>query len=54
MRRIGHAISTYLLLGQLASYILPALHYNGVHILWLTKVCSWLFEGVFVALFGTW
>ena len=54
MRRIGYAIGMYLLAGQLTSYILPVLHYNGIHILWLTETCSLLFENVFVTLFGIW
>ena len=54
MRKIGYTIGMYLLVGQLTSYILPVLHHNGVHIPWLVKLCSWLFEGAFVTLFGVW
>jgi len=44
----------YFLMGAVSAYGLTVMDGLGVYISWLSKGCSWLFEAIFVTLFGIW
>lgn len=44
----------YLTAGVIARFALVALYQNGIHNETLVRLCSKLFEGPFVTLFGIW
>ena len=53
-RLVWRGVVIYLLTGVVAAQLLMALDCYGVHIPWLTRLCSAIFEWVFVVLFGIW
>ncbi len=47
-------VGMYLIAGVFARFMLEALYISGIHNEAFVKLCSKLFEGPFVTLFGIW